>query len=247
MYQQTKVASIELDRGYCPKAQNLVSCKYIEISICLVEMKDFLKVTLVVVFVLVSVSFMLELFVRRPEIKEESPEEVLQAEDVVVSGFIRLQEIRFKVYPEKRVPSINNWDTRADFQVQNQSTHAVVFQRNLVQTDTGGIGTIHLTSAENIPDGYYSVYIKGISHLSRRYDSIHFDQISEYYDFTPFGDHLAGDTHVSRDDFINSLDISLLLTNLNMSHYICDLNQDSLVNSLDLSNQLYNISMWGDG
>lgn len=210
-------------------------------------MKDFLKATLVVSFVLVSVSFMLELFVRKPEIKDYDSAEVLQAEDVVVSGFIRLQQIIFKVYPEKRHPPAHNWDTFVNFQVQTLSTHAVVFQRDLVPTSTEGIGIIELASGENVPDGYYSVYLKAISHLSRRYDNIHFDQISEEYDFTPFGDLLAGDTHASQDDFINSLDISILLTSLNTGNYVCDLNQDSLVNSLDLSNQLYNISEWGDG
>lgn len=212
-------------------------------------MKDFVKATMVVIFVLVSVSFMLELFIRKPEIKikDDGSAEVLQAEDVVVSGFIRLQQIIFKVYPEKRHPSTHHWSTYVNFQVQTLSTHALVFQRSSVVTDSEGIGIIELASGENIPDGYYSVYLKGISHLSRRYDNIHFDQISEEYDFTPFGDLLAGDTHASQDDFINSLDISILLTSLNSGNYVCDLNQDSLVNSLDLSNQLYNISEWGDG
>lgn len=210
-------------------------------------MKDFLKATLVVVFVLVSVSFIFEIFVRELETKKEDAPEVLQAEDVIVSGFIRLQQITFKVHPEKRHPSMHNWDSLMDFQVQNQATHAVIFERGLVSTNTEGVGTIALASTENVPDGYYSVYIKGISHLSRRYDNIQFGHISEDYDFTSFGDHLAGDTHHSRDDFINSLDISILLTSLNTGDYICDLNQDTLVNSLDLSNQLYNISKWGDG
>ena len=40
-------------------------------------------------------------------------------EEVTVTAFIGAKEIRFKVYPEKRIPRVNNWSTVTDVTLQN--------------------------------------------------------------------------------------------------------------------------------
>jgi hypothetical protein len=212
-------------------------------------MKKSLKVFLLLCFFVFGLSTIFYMLDRVPKF-EDDDSEVLQATDfedsVNVSAVIRLQEIRFRVFPEKRQPPINNWASHVDFWVTNSSGYTV-FDRNLVPTDQYGLGVMEVDRTENISSGYYSVYVKGISHLTKRYDNIYFSKIAEYYDFTVGEDDLlAGDTHDSRDDYINSLDISTLINALNTGNYVNDLNQDSIVNSLDLSNQVFNISTAGD-
>jgi hypothetical protein len=215
-------------------------------------MKNSLKTILLFCFAIFGISVLAYMVNNVPRFNEKhSSEDVLQAndlqEDVEIRAYIKMQEIKFKVYPEKRHPSTGNWSTHADFKVLEPTETIPTFERDLVHTDSSGIGTIQLEHSENVPEGHYSVLIKGISHLTKRYDDIHFSKIAEYYDFTlDYDDLLAGDTHDSRDNFVNSLDISTLIRNLNTNNYVNDLNQDSQVNSLDLSNQVYNISKFGD-
>ncbi len=212
-------------------------------------MKDSLKLILLLCFLTLGLSITIYMVRKAPEFRNES-EEVLQAndlqEDVVIRATIKLQEIRFKVYPEKRHPDTNNWASHVDFRVEDRTTGNIVFERELTPTNNFGTGVINLDHDENIEAGHYTVFIKGISHLTKRYDNIYFSKIAEYYDFTDRPDILAGDTHDSRDDFVNSLDISTLIGKLNTDDYINDLNQDNQVNSLDLSNQVFNISVAGD-
>lgn len=166
-------------------------------------------------------------------------------DSVTITASIRLQELKFKVYPEKRVPKTNNWSTVTDFKVRD-STTSEIYLHQVLTTNKQGAGVIHPTPSEFIPAGFHSVLIKGVSHLAKRYDGIEFEHQYENYDFTPYGDLLAGDTHRSNDNFINSLDVSTLIGKLNTSDYKNDLNQDTQVNSLDLSNQIFNLSKYGD-
>jgi hypothetical protein len=213
-------------------------------------MKNSLKTMLVFCFLVFAAGFVAFLINKKPEFKDEG-EEVLQAQDleesVTIQAYIKMQQIEFKVYPEKRQPPTNNWQSHVDFKVRDETSGAIVFERNLVSTNSEGIGTIDLEHSENIPTDDYTVLIKGIAHLTKKYENIHFETIAEYYDFTiNEEDLLAGDTHDSRDDYINSLDISTLINQLNTGDYVNDLNQDSIVNSLDLSNQVFNLSIYGD-
>ncbi|MBN2100489.1 hypothetical protein JW710_01145 [Candidatus Dojkabacteria bacterium] len=209
-------------------------------------MKNYLKAVMVFLFAVVAVSGIVYLFqVAKPTTKDDE-EEVLQA-DVEIRAFIRMQEIVFRVHPEKRHPDLHHWSTYADFTIENPSDGSTVYHWDAVLTDhTNGDGRIELDPTEVVNSGVYNILIKGRSHLSKRYEGIVLEDISETLDFTPYGDILAGDTHNSRDDFINSLDISTLIIQLGTGNYVCDLNQDSQVNSLDLSNQVYNIGKAGD-
>lgn len=208
-------------------------------------MRDYLKGLLVFCFSFFTVILVISLVVNPKEsVVEEKVEDVKQAE-VVVTATVNVNEIIFKVHPEKRIPRTGNWDSRVDFIVRNSSGNTVM-SRDLVDTNTQGEGTIELGPGDSVPPGTYTVVLKGISHLARAYTNVEISSAGEYLDFTPYGDVLAGDTHSSRDDFINSLDLSTLITALSTGSYVNDLNQDSLVNSLDLSNQVYNIGKGGD-
>ncbi len=208
-------------------------------------MKKTFKITLAIiflsVFVLLSLKYIITIYEPEEEIKEK---EEVEGTDIVISANIKLQSISLIVYPEKRFPPSGNWSTIIDFIVRN-SYDTLIFQKNLA-TNNLGHGTINLTPAENIPNGNHTVYIKGISHLTKRYNNIPFNNQHENFDFTPYGDLLAGETNIANDDYINSLDISTLINNLATGDYINDLNQDSIVNSMDLSIQLNNLYDVGD-
>ena len=183
---------------------------------------------------------------RNPVLKDSDGILGQSSEEVDITGYVKMTEINLKLYPEKRHPDTNNWQTYIDVEVQDNTTHDTVLSRNSISMNFLGEGTIYLVSGENIEVGTYSILLKASSHLSQRYNNLIFDQTVESFDFTPYEDSIAGDTHDSFDNFINSLDVSTLLGKLNTNDYISDLNQDSIVNSLDLSNQLYNLSLSGD-
>ncbi|MDD3647817.1 MAG: hypothetical protein PHS44_04960 [Candidatus Dojkabacteria bacterium] len=207
-------------------------------------MKNFFKTTLFFVFLVIFFVFVFSLLPEKETTKQPTPEGS-GVEGISVSASIKIQEIAFKVYPEKRIPKSGNWDTIADFNVYCKKTGKKCFS-DTISTNNEGIGILTLNPGNKITSGNNSVIIKGISHLSKVYPNVPFIRMYENYDFTVFGDLLAGDTHPSYDDFINSLDISTLINNLNSNDYVSDLNGDSFVNSLDLSIQVYNISRTGE-
>jgi len=185
-------------------------------------------------------------YIVKPEPKkQEEKEEEVEAEQVHITASTKIQDFQLTVYPEKRVPLVNNWGTIVDFRVVNSATGSELFQADIT-TNNLGMATYILGPLENIPGGNHRVYIKGISHLTKRYNSIPFHSQHENFDFTPYGDLLAGDTNPVNDNIINSLDLSTLIINLNSGDYVNDLNQDTLVNSLDLSIQVYNLYKSGD-
>ncbi len=166
--------------------------------------------------------------------------------NVKVSASIDLKKITFIAYPEKRIPPTLNWDTYVYFRVKKHNKDKILLKRDLHPTNFLGIGVIDLKSGESIPQGSYDVVLKGYSHLSKLYKNLLFIDQNQVLNLTPYGDLLAGDTHPSGDDFVNSLDISSLISKLETSNYRNDLNQDTKVNSLDLSIQIYNLSKAGE-
>ena len=71
---------------------------------------------------------------------------------------------------------------------------------------------------------------------------------SEVVDFTEGETFrvLAGDVHVTKDNYVNGLDISATVMTLYTSDLHADLNQDTQVNGLDLSILVVNLYKWGD-
>jgi hypothetical protein len=201
--------------------------------------------SLIAVFLLLATASLVVRYKEEGDLKVAKNSDNVKGITVTTRGIINLSEIKFKVHPEKRIPKTNNWGTIANFKVRNQQTGKIYLEQSPT-TNNQGQGVIYPTPTEVIPPGNHTVLIKGISHLTKRYDNVGFEHQSEYFDFTPYGDLLAGDTHPSNDNFINALDISTLIGKLSTDDYKNDLNQDKQVNSLDLSNQIFNLSKSGD-
>lgn len=182
------------------------------------------------------------------EQQKNADKDVLAAE-IEINAAVGLSRVDFVVYPEKRIPSNNNWDTFALFQIRDGDTGDIVYSSSGIPVDSNGNATVDFTSGSFATDApTYDITVKGTSHLTKAYTGIVFTGDSSFrtFDFTPYGDLPAGDTHSSADNFINSLDLSTMITRLGSSDYVCDLNQDTTVNSLDISIQIYNFGKHGD-
>jgi hypothetical protein len=165
---------------------------------------------------------------------------------VTVTGFIRIIDVAFKVYPEKRIPPAGNWDTFADVVLKSCSS-SYTRSFNNIPTDTTGYGVVPIPSANPLPAGSYRFFIRGFSHLNRQFNCYSLNGSNPYIDLTPESKLLlAGEVSNVYDNYINSLDISVLVNKLFTGDYKNDLNQDTKVNSLDLGNQVYNIFTPGD-
>lgn len=149
-----------------------------------------------------------------------------------------------KAWPEKRWPRTGNWSTRGPVDLRELGAAAILHSRT-VETNNLGRGTI------DFPDATvrnYDVAFKGLSHLRKVLRNIPIAVGTNLVDFT-LGETfylLAGDTHRSQDNLVNSLDLSVLLNDLNSSDEVSDLNRDTQVNSLDINILLANLMRWGD-
>ncbi|MBN1617865.1 hypothetical protein JW887_00805 [Candidatus Dojkabacteria bacterium] len=170
------------------------------------------------------------------------------AQDNVTTKLVVTNErenYQFIIYPEKRVPSTNNWGTTMQVWINTTTGQNIVY-RGTITSNSQGLFTLELSDNESIPDGNYQIIIQSASHLRKKIPAIYLSQENLVYNLTGYGQLFAGDTHYPQDNFINSLDLSTLARKLNTSDNINDLNQDSLVNSLDLSIQVYNLGRKGD-
>lgn len=165
---------------------------------------------------------------------------------VSVTGFIRIIDVSFKVYPEKRIPPVGNWDTFANVTLKScSSSYTRTF--NNIPTDTTGFGVVPIPANNPLPAGTYRFYIRGFSHLNRQFNCYALNGSNPYIDLTPESKLLlAGEVSVVYDNYINSLDMSVMVNHLFTSDYHNDVNQDTKVNSLDLGNQVYNLFKPGD-
>jgi len=108
------------------------------------------------------------------------------------------------------------------------------------------IGTIDSLDTP-IASGNYRIEIIGYSHLNKNFPCRLVSSSEEYVDLTQDSAVLlAGEVSNVYDNYINSLDISVLVNQLYNADYLTDLNQDSKVNSLDMSIQIYNLFKFGD-
>lgn len=167
-------------------------------------------------------------------------------DSITVSGNVAIEEVQFQVYPEKRVPSTGNWSTVATVQFRNCSTGAVLYSASGINTNSSGVGTVNL-SGTPITGGSYRFAIKGASHLNRVFGCYSLTTAATYINLTLEGKLLiAGEISNIIDNYINSLDISVLINALYSANYYSDLNQDGDVNSLDVSNLIVNLYTTGD-
>jgi hypothetical protein len=148
-----------------------------------------------------------------------------------------------KAWPEKRWPRTGNWSTSAKVDLRELSVPTVLHETNVTTSSLG------LVSKEiDAPIRNYDIGFKGESHLRKILRNAPLAAGTNSLDFTLGGTFylLAGDTHPSQDNLVNSLDLSVLLNHLNSSNEVSDLNRDSQVNSLDINILLANLMEWGD-
>jgi len=163
--------------------------------------------------------------------------------DTQISAEVPITELTFKVYPEKRIPTINNWDTYVDITLQN-CNNATQYNFSHIPTNQYGIGTIPVSI---FVAGDYRFFIKGHSHLRRIFNCYPIYTTVTNIDLTLENKELiAGEISPTKDNYINSLDISVIINNLFTNDYTSDLNQDGHVNSLDFSNQIFNLFITGE-
>jgi hypothetical protein len=167
--------------------------------------------------------------------------------DVQISAYIPITGMRFRVFPEKRIPRIGNWATIADVTLVNCNDPTKVYQFNSIPTDSQGYGSVTFTPDVYTFDGPYRVYIRGFSHLNRSFNCYNIVQSNTLIDLTLEGKELlAGETSVIYDNYINALDLSTMVKKMFTTDYKNDLNQDGKVNSLDMANQIFNFYTHGD-
>ena len=169
----------------------------------------------------------------------EKPEEELRpvTEDIPRS-------IKIKARPEKRVSPTQNWGTQAYLKFYNKTLRQTVYQ---IPVDVNNLGWGQITT-DRLPEGIYNISLKGLSHLTKVMRNIRIDKEIHTLDFT-FNNNfylLSGDVHISKDDFVNALDISAAVKNLYTSELHADLNSDNTVNSLDISMTVRNLYRYGD-
>lgn len=152
--------------------------------------------------------------------------------------------ISLKAIPEKRVPAEGNWGT--DLTVGIHTTNDLAYEVVVGTSDEAGEATVDVF---DVAYGTYNFSGKGLSHLTRVIETV--DLVKDVATFVDFSQGntvklLAGDVNPTKDDFVNSLDISTLLGNLNAGDNTTDLNQDTLVNSLDINILLSNLNADGE-
>jgi len=160
-----------------------------------------------------------------------------------VADAIILEETVYEIvaWPEKRWPRTGNWGTTADFEIRTPGS-IVPLESVTVDTNNEGRGIARITVAEDSQP--YDFALKGLSHLRKViYGQVSFGNTTNSLDFTFGGtfDLYAGDCHPSKDNLVNSLDISTLVNDLSTPERVSDLNADTLVNALDITIQLANL------
>jgi hypothetical protein len=163
-------------------------------------------------------------------------------DDAIIRTLVTLN---VKAWPEKRWPRTENWSTRAGLDIRNLGATANPVARGQVATNDQGLGAAEFAS---FSPANYDVAIKALSHLRKVLANVPLTEGINPVDFTQGGSFylLAGDTKYPQDDQVNSLDLSVLLNDLNTSDEISDLNRDTGVNSLDINILIANLMKMGN-
>lgn len=152
--------------------------------------------------------------------------------------------INLVAHPEKRMPPENNWSVEASLKIY--PVGEVTPDYNLpINTDDAGMALVD----NIIAPGTYHVAFKGRSHLTKIIRDVTFDlnrDVNLDFTFENSFDLIAGDVHPSKDDEVNSMDISATLLVLNMADDDADFNMDGEVNAVDLSIEIVNLNKVGD-
>lgn len=155
--------------------------------------------------------------------------------------------LRLTVYPEKRIPTTNNWQTNLDIQIH--SLAGSYLGTVLGSSNNLGVSVINTCDQSvSLAHDNYDLYVKGLSHLRMRFPNHELFRLMQTdVNLTTLGQLLfAGETSNVYDNYINTLDISTQITTYQTTDNKNDLNQDGVVNVLDISNTITNYLLSGD-
>lgn len=165
--------------------------------------------------------------------------------DVNINASVAPCGLIINVKPEQR--AINNWMNTGDFDIRTMSDNPL-HQFNL-GTDATGSGSINLCASNVfLTSGTYRFYVRGLSHLRKRFDNVvAFSTPTSYVDLSTTGGLLiAGETSNVYDNVINTLDLSTQIRFFGTGDIKNDLNRDGNVNFNDLQISLNNFYFVGD-
>lgn len=164
---------------------------------------------------------------------------------VTVTTTVKTNKIYFKVYPERRIPAINNWSNSYSITLENCAS-GQTYSFTDINTSSNGIGELD-TSSQDIANGQYHFIVQGYSHLRKVFDCTAINSVEPNIDLTINNQLLlAGEISSDLDNYVNSLDIGEMMNNYRTADIKADLNRDGKVNSLDLSNLVDNLFVAGD-
>lgn len=167
--------------------------------------------------------------------------------DVVVTASIPSCVVQITTRPADRIPPVNNWGTNLQISATNLDT----LDQTLFAGTSNNLGELSYdfcANAQTVVSGDYDFNIRGFSHLNKLIPNVNaFNSYTSSLFFTAPSQYLiAGETSIVFDNYINGLDLSTQVVNLNTGDIKNDLNQDGLVNSLDLSITVKNLYAEGD-
>lgn len=148
------------------------------------------------------------------------------------------------ITPENRIPPIHNNALEITVDIRPEGSSTPIYSTT-VGTDSEGRAQLCPLPSTIISGHYYDVLVKGLSHLRRIFPHQLFGSSGFTLDLrTPV--LLAGDSHPTSDNYVNSLDISYEITKIYTSELRADLNRDGLVNSLEFPTLISHLYKYGD-
>lgn len=157
-----------------------------------------------------------------------------------------LDTLNVSALPEKRVGS-NNLSTKLRTRVYD-TTGTSLLLTDIANSSSAGLrSSIDFSSLS--PDNY-DVFVKGESHLTRKLNDFALYSLLGTINISPNSSRylLAGDVNGVEfgDDIVNSIDLSIVINDLDAFDLRSDLNRDNIVNALDLSALLNNLDVSGE-
>jgi hypothetical protein len=149
------------------------------------------------------------------------------------------------IKPQNRIPATNNDSLYIDIEVRPVGSTTVEHAEN-VTVNNQGYESMQSLSLSQVSPGQHDVAVKGLSHLRRTFSNQSFGPSNEFLLDLRYLTLLAGDTHPTSDNYINSLDISYEILHLYSGDIRADLNRDGRVNSLEFPTLISNINKYGD-
>ncbi len=167
-------------------------------------------------------------------------------ESVVISvEIISHTSIDVIAIPEKRIPLFGNDSTILTIEVREPGQTTPLYTTEVTTDAYGGYSGALLPG---IAPGTYDLTVKGHSHLRLKKSLVSiFEGARVDFSENRTIKLLSGDVnHTHGDNYVNGIDLSLLVSDLLGSTVRYDLNRDGRVNGIDLSNTVANLLVLGD-